>query len=94
VVSRGFAEELLAKTDVETNAPSDAAAGPPASAEKQEACKDAWIAADLNKNGVLDPPEAAVYAAALQVSRQPPLSEKNLNEAGFLKDCETVIAHE
>jgi hypothetical protein len=95
ILSTVASADPLLKPDVETTAAaSDKPAGPPPTPEKIQACKDAWIAADLNKNGVLDADEAAVYSASLQVSRKPPLTEDNLSEAGFLKDCEAETAHE
>jgi hypothetical protein len=68
--------------DTKQNAPR-----PTATAAAVAACEAAWTAADLNKNGVLDPDEALVYAAALNVEHKPPVTDTNLNRAGFLRDC-------
>jgi hypothetical protein len=56
-------------------------------------CEAAWVTADLNENGVLDPDEASVYAAALN-SDTPAVTDTNLNRTGFLTECEAQTAHE
>jgi hypothetical protein len=66
---------------------------PLASPAVAAACDAAWTAADLNKNGVLDPDEAVVYAAAAKVS-QTLETDTNLNRAGFLQACECQTARE
>ena len=85
----GAAETVTTVNVTKQNAPP-----PPASPAAAATCEAAWMAADLNKNGVLDPDEALVYAAALNVQHKPPVTDTNLNKAGFLKDCETLTAHE
>jgi hypothetical protein len=67
---------------------------PPASEADLAKCHAEWTKADLNKNGVLDPDEASVYAAALDVEHKPAVTDTNLNEAGFLRECESLTAHE
>lgn len=87
---RSIAAEVVATVDnTKQNAPPAAA-----SAAAVATCAAAWTAADLNKNGVLDPDEALIYNAALTVKHKPPVTDTNLNQAGFLKDCEALTVHE
>lgn len=67
---------------------------PPASEAAIAKCQAEWTKADLNKDGVLEPDEASVYAAALDVEHKPSVTDTNLNEAGFLKECESLTARE
>jgi hypothetical protein len=86
---RSIAAEVVAIVDnTKQNAP------PAAASAAAAACTAAWTAADLNKNGVLDPDEALIYNAALTVKHKPAVTDTNLNQAEFLKDCEALTVHE
>src|SRR5579859_7491580 len=69
-------------------------AAPPASPAVAATCKAAWEAADLNKNGILDPDEVLAYNTKIKVENKPLITDTLLNERGFLKTCERPTDHE
>ena len=54
-------------------------------------CQAAWIAADQNKDGVLDAKEAGRYTAALRVAKRPLASADALTGAVFLENCKAGV---
>jgi hypothetical protein len=54
-------------------------------------CQAAWMAADQNKDGVLDAKEAARYAAALRVAKKPLTSDTLLTAPLFLENCKAGV---
>jgi len=87
---RSVAAEVAATVDnTKQNAPP-----PLASPAAAATCKAAWEAADLNKNGILDPDEVLVYNAKIKAENKPSITDTFLNETEFMKKCETLTAHE
>jgi len=60
---------------------------PAQAAMSVEDCNAAWVAADANKDGVLDDAEAARYAAALRVAEQP-APAGSLDQTAFIAGCQ------
>ena len=63
----------------------DKQASPATTADEQ--CTAAWVAADANKNGVLDAKESARYLAALRVADKPLANDTTLTEPIFIENC-------
>jgi hypothetical protein len=60
---------------------------PAYAAMTDEQCQSAWVAADTNKDGMLDANESARYLAALRVLNKPMATDAKLDQATFLADC-------
>ena len=60
---------------------------PAYAAMTDEQCQAAWVAADTNKDGVLDANESARYVAALRVVGKPLATDSKFDQATFLTNC-------
>lgn len=57
-----------------------------AAAISDEECNAAWVSADANKDGTLDPNESARYLAALRVANRP-ATDAILTQPVFIENC-------
>jgi hypothetical protein len=60
---------------------------PAFAAMTDEQCTAAWVAADTNKDGVLDANESARYLAGLRVANKPLASDATLTQPIFIENC-------
>jgi len=60
---------------------------PAYAAMTDEQCTAAWVAADTNKDGVLDANESARYLAGLRVANKPLASDAALTQPIFIENC-------
>lgn len=52
-------------------------------------CDAAWLAADRNKDGVLDATEGGRYLAGMRVANKPLPADAKFDQALFLENCRT-----